>query len=81
MNCIVDILFLAEIEVLIYLKRQLSLNTYLNVECMVALEDGVFRNAGGSVECDSSFYHFILIIISDAVPDMHSCLYFLSAYC
>ena len=29
MNYIVDILFLAEIEVLIYLKRQLSLNTYL----------------------------------------------------
>ena len=29
MNYIVDILFLAEIEVLIYLKRQLYSNTYL----------------------------------------------------
>ena len=28
MNCIVDILFLAEIEVLIYLKRQLSYVLY-----------------------------------------------------
>ena len=39
---------------------------------MVALEDGVFDNAGGSVNCGSFFYHFILIIISDAVPDMLS---------